>query len=103
MSLKDLPVFEIIALLGIVVGPGVAYLAAKRKIKSEVLLIDINTIRGWSAQRKSFENEIAELHQALSDEQDQRRADRERYLLQIDALQMEVSELRERLREYGDT
>lgn len=93
-------ILEIIALFGVVVGPAIAYLAAKRKIGAEVRLIDIETIKGWSEQRKNFEREIAELHQELSDEQDRRRADRATYHEQIEDLYEQLSVMRKKLNRY---
>ena len=102
MNLNNLPIFEIIAFLGIVTGPVLAYWFARRKSKAEILLIDINTIKGWSEQRRNSEKERAELRQALSDEQNLRRSDREKYLKKIDEIQKELSVLRDKLRECGD-
>ena len=90
MNATTFPIFEIIAILGIVLGPIIAYFAAKRKIGAEVLLIDISTIKGWSEVRKGFEAEISSLHKKLREERDKRRLEREMYLKQIAALEEEL-------------
>ena len=97
MDLTTRTIFEFIAFLGIIVGPVIAYFAARRKIGAEVLLIDINAIKGWAEYRKSSEKEIAGLHQDLSDEQDKRRAERERYLKKIDNIHQELVTIRVQL------
>lgn len=49
---------SIIAFLGTVAGPALAYLANKRKISGEVLLTDLETIKRWREQLRSLEQEI---------------------------------------------
>jgi hypothetical protein len=102
MQLENPPIFELIALLGIVVGPLIAYFAAKRKIGAEVLLIDINTIKGWGEARREMEGEIAGLRNALEISETKRRADREKYLKKIDELQAELDEYAEKLKDCAE-
>lgn len=102
MKFSDLPIAEILAILGMVVGPFIAYLAAKRKIGAEVLLIDIETIKGWSEARKAFEAEIAELHIDLAAEQNLRRDDRTKYLEQIAKLERTIRDLEDRVQDCED-
>ena len=80
----------ILALLGLVVGPTIAYFAAKYKVMAEVRLIDINTIKSWSEARKAFEKEISALHAELSVERAKRREERKKYLKQLDELEKKL-------------
>ena len=83
--------------IGVVISPLVAYYAAKRKIGAEILLINIDTIKGWSEARKSFETEIAELHDELNAERLKRREERVKYEKKIEDLKAEIKELTEKL------
>ena len=99
MSLETFPIFEVVAILGVIVGPLIAYFAAKRKIGAEVLLIDIETIKGWTEVRKSWAEELSELHTALVNEQNKRREERTKYLVRILELEEQIRELKKKLKE----
>ena len=103
MNLTGFPILELIAFAGIIAGPIIAYLASRRKIGAEVLLIDINAIKGWSEQRRSFEKEIACLHNSLRDERSKRRSEREIYLKKIDEMRAELHECMQGLVGMGYT
>jgi len=99
MNLDVRLVLEFIALLGVVAGPVIAYLAAKRHSDAEVLLIDISTIKGWSEARIQFEEEIANLHNEVNAEQDKRREERKKYLAKIECLENTIRQMEKKLRD----
>lgn len=82
-------ILAIIALLGVVAGPVISYLAIKRKSGSEALLIDTQTIKSWSETRTTQENEIQDLYTRLDKEREKRIIAQ----LEASALKTKVSEL----------
>jgi hypothetical protein len=79
---------EILATLALFVGPGIGWLIAKRKERSESLLADIEAVRGWAAERRMWD-------------EDRRKWDQERREMEteIETLRNEVSEERTKRRE----
>lgn len=91
---------EILPVLAIFAGPLVTYLIARRKAGAELLLADLQAVKNWAELRKSYETELKELHDALSEERDKRRNDAEKHEKQIEEIQEELLYLRELVREY---
>ena len=89
---------ELLAILALVLGPLLTYSIAKKKQAPELLLADLQAVKGWSEQRRSYEAEVAELHVELIAERDRRREERETYLALIDEIKEEVKQLRRDLK-----
>lgn len=99
MDWTNFPLFEIIAFFGIVAGPIFAYIAAKKSMSKDVLLLDIVAVKEWSITRKGLEEEIRILHIELNREQDTRREERKKYLKLMEELQTELDYMKAELRE----
>lgn len=94
-------VLALFALMGTVAAPILAFLIARRKVGGEVLLADIEAVKGWSDQRKRFEEEIQQLHEDLISERAKRREERLQYDIEIDSIRTELAVLRAALEECG--
>lgn len=96
-------ILAFIAVIGTMSGPVLAYISARRREGSDALLSDLEAIKGWSEQRKAFEAEIKELHEALLEERDRRREERQAYQADLDAIHAELRDLRKKLDDCHST
>lgn len=87
-------VMAVLALIGTLGGPLLGYSVAQRKLAGEVLVADLEAIKGWNAQRKSFEDDLGALHEELISEREKRRADRLQYEADLDVIRDEMRLLR---------
>jgi len=94
-------VLELLAVLVLIVGPVSTYIIARRKVGPEVLLADINAVKGWSEQRANYEKELTDLHNALMEEQEKNRRNRQEYYKTLADLEDENERLRDSLEELS--
>lgn len=87
-------VMGVLALLGTLGGPLLGYSVARRKLAGEVLVADLEAIKGWNVQRKSFEEDLRTLHEELISEREKRRSDRLQYEAELDAIRDDMRLLR---------
>jgi flagellar motility protein MotE (MotC chaperone) len=99
----------VISLLALFGGPIVAfisYLAARRKIGAEVHLVEAKTLRERNAVRRELENDLGQLSEALREERDGRREDRDKFAKRIAELeftyQQTIAALQEKLQTCVD-
>lgn len=67
----------LLAVVGTVTGPLLAYLVSSKKLGGELLLSDIEAVRGWAELRDHYENTIEQFHLDLLTEREKRREERD--------------------------
>ena len=91
-------ILEVIAFFGVILAPIVTILAGRRKYKSEIILLDMETLelwnsisKQWTIERAELGQEITKIHDLLIEEKGKRIADREKYQSEIARIEEELA------------